>query len=283
MKIAVTAGKGGTGKTTIATNLALALSKTRKVQLLDCDVEEPDSHIFLDPDLQSQEPFHLNRPKVDQEACDGCGICSERSQFNAIVVVAEETMVYPELCHGCGLCTLACPQNAITEISHEIGKIEWGTGDNLKFFQGKLTVGDPIAPPIIEALKEKIDSSVISILDSPPGTGCPAVETLQGADFALLVTEPTPFGLHDLKMAVEVCRKMGMQYGVVINRSGIGNMDIKGYCEENEIPLLMVVPDSKEIAELYAEGVPFVLKKPEWVDKFTDLVEEIRSLVRENK
>lgn len=283
MKIAITAGKGGTGKTTVATNLALALSKTRKVQLLDCDVEEPDSHIFLDLDLPSREPVNIRRPKVDQEACNGCGICSELCQFNALAVVAEETMVYPELCHGCGLCTLACPQDAITEISHEIGQIEWGTGDNLKFLQGELTVGDPIAPPIIEALKEKIDPSVISILDSPPGTGCPAVETLQGADFALLVTEPTPFGLHDLEMAVEVCRKMGIQHGLVINRYGIGNTDIKGYCEENDIPLLMTIPDSREIAELYAEGIPFVVEKTGWIDRFTDLVEEIRSLVQETK
>lgn len=283
MKIAITAGKGGTGKTTVATNLALALTKTRKVQLLDCDVEEPDSHIFLDLNLQSQEPVYLSRPKVDQEACNSCGICSDKCQFNAIAVVAEETMVYPELCHGCGLCTLACPQDAITEDGHRIGKIEWGKEDNLKFFQGKLTVGDPIAPPIIEALKDKIDPSVISILDSPPGTACPAVETLQGADFALLVTEPTPFGLHDLEMAVEVSRKMGIPHGVVVNRYGIGNTDIKEYCEENDIPLLMTIPDNREIAELYADGVPFVLEKPEWVDRFTALVEEISSLVQENK
>lgn len=276
MKIAVTAGKGGTGKTTVATNLALALSQTQKVQLLDCDVEEPDAHIFLDPGFDHQEPVYMKRPNVNPEACNQCGRCAEMCRFNAIAVVGGKATVFPELCHGCGLCKLVCPQGAITEEDHQIGSIEWGWKGNLNFLQGQLTVGDPVAPPIIHALKEKIDPAITSILDSPPGAACPAVETLQGADFALLVTEPTPFGLHDLKIAIEVCKKLGIKHGVVINRYGIGNTDIEGFCEERNIPVLLTIPDSREIAELYADGIPFTREIPGWGDKFTSLVADIQ-------
>lgn len=283
MNIVVTAGKGGTGKTTVATNLALALSQTRPVQLLDCDVEEPDAHIFLDIPLTSEQDVFLQRPEVDQQACNRCGVCSDSCQFNAIAVVAEKTLVYPELCHGCGLCSLVCPQNAITEAGHKIGVVEWGQENNLQFFQGELTVGDPIAPPIIEDLKNKLDTSLISVLDSPPGTACPAVETMQGADFALLVTEPTPFGLHDLELAIKVCRKLGVPYGVVVNREGVGNIDLDEYCQAKDIPLILSIPDRREIAELYAEGKPFVLEKPDWIERFMSVIPKIRDLIDDHE
>jgi len=278
MKIAVTAGKGGTGKTTVATNLALSLSEEGKapVQLLDCDVEEPDAHIFLNPEFEEEETVGMKRPQIDQEKCNGCGTCADLCVFNAIAVLQEKTLFYPELCHGCGLCSLACPQEAITEIDHQIGIVQKGRADGMEFLQGELTIGDPLAPPIIDKLKKNIRAEAISILDSPPGTACPAVETIHNCDFALLVTEPTPFGLHDLKLTIKVCRSLGVPYGVVINRKGIGDLGVEEYCREEGIPVLLEIPDSREIAELYARGVPFAEEKREWKEKFISLFQSIK-------
>ena len=281
MQITVTAGKGGTGKTTVAANFAIALSDELDVKLFDCDVEEPDAHIFLDPEFDSREPVVIKHPNIDQDKCTGCGVCSERCQFNALAVVPNKTMFYPELCHGCGLCSLVCPEGAITEINHQIGVIESGKTKWFDFYQGLLTIGDPLAPPIISQLKERIERGNLSILDSPPGTACPAVEAIHGSDFALLVTEPTPFGLNDLKLAIEVCESLGVPFGVVVNRHGIGNKGVEKYCEEKNIPILMNIPDSRQIAELYAEGKPFVTEIPDWKEKFVDLYREIASIVEE--
>ncbi|MFP4646257.1 MAG: ATP-binding protein [Candidatus Acetothermia bacterium] len=268
MKIAVTAGKGGTGKTTVATNLALSLQDDYRVQLLDCDVEEPDAHIFLNPSFSSLEPVMMMRPVIDLENCDYCGKCAESCHYNALGVLPDDVLVYPELCHGCGLCSIVCPQNAISETEHQIGTVEMGTAGGLDFSQGTLTIGDPIAPPIIAQLKTHIRDDAISILDSPPGTACPAVESIHGTDYAILVTEPTPFGLNDLKLTIEVCETFQIPYGVVINRDGIGDDQVRDFCNQEGIPILMTIDNSREIAELYSNGQAFVSAMPEWKDQF---------------
>ena len=201
MKIAIASGKGGTGKTTIATNLALSLDN---VQLLDCDVEEPDSHIFLNMKLQKIEEVSISIPKVDKQKCDFCGDCAKFCQYHALAVVKNEVLFFSDLCHGCGGCTLVCPKNAIIEEKRVIGIIEGANNGNLEFYQGLLNIGEAMATPIIGTLKSKIKKKKTAILDSPPGTACPVIETVNETDFTILVTEPTPFGLHDLQLAVEV-------------------------------------------------------------------------------
>ncbi len=279
MQITVTAGKGGTGKTTVATNLALALKKVGKVQFLDCDVEEPDAHIFLKPQIDKQQPVWMKRPRINEDLCTHCGVCAELCTFNALAVLEDKTFFYPQLCHGCGLCHLCCPEDAIIEIEHQIGIVESGRSDGFQFLQGVLTIGDPLAPPIIGKLKSYIDPEAISILDSPPGTACPAVEAIYKSDFAILVTEPTPFGLHDLKLAIKVCNNLGVPHGVVINRDGIGDAGVDEYCKENGISVLMRIPDSRQIAELYADGIPFILEIPEWADRFVNLYNKIEKQI----
>lgn len=275
MQITVTAGKGGTGKTTVATNLALVLKDEHNVQFLDCDVEEPDAHIFLKPKINNQKPVLMKRPQINEDRCTHCVKCAELCAFNAIAVLANKTLIYPQLCHGCGLCYLACPANAITEVANQIGVVESGNADGFRFFQGILAIGDPLAPPIIEELKNYIDPDGISILDSPPGTACPAVATIHNSDFTILVTEPTPFGLHDLKLAIKVCDTLEVPYGVVINRDGIGDTGVKEYCEKKEIPVLMRIPNRKKIAIAYSNGIPFVEVMPDWKEKFIFLLDQI--------
>ena len=283
MQITITAGKGGTGKTTVATNLAISLKDSYPVQLIDCDVEEPDAHIFVDSEYDVQEPVYMKRPVIDQEKCTNCGKCADLCNYNALAVVPDEVMVFPELCHGCGLCSLACPVDAITERDHKIGVLDIGRAEGYEFLQGTLEVGDPIAPPVIEKLKTHIKENKIAILDSPPGTACPAVEAIWGSDFAVLVTEPTPFGLHDLKLTVEICEKMEIPYGVVINRDGIGDEGVDDYCEEEGIPILLRIPDSRKVAEAYSKGIPFVSEFPDRKSHFLDLFEKIQDIVKEGE
>jgi MinD superfamily P-loop ATPase len=275
----VTAGKGGTGKTTVATSLALALQDRYPVQFLDCDVEEPDAHILLKPKITEQEPIYVKRPKVDESKCDYCGKCSEACQFNAIMVLKGKlALVYDELCHGCGLCHLVCPKNAISEYDVELGVIEHGIANGMEYLQGRLTVGEPLATPLIRRLKEKIDPEKIAILDSAPGTGCPVIETMHGADFVLLVTEPTPFGLHDLKLAVNVAKTLGLRMGVVLNRDGVGDKGIEKYCTREGLPILLRIPLDRRIAVAYSNGVPLVLELPEWREPFREMFAELGEL-----
>ena len=277
MIIAIASGKGGTGKTTIATNMALSIGN---VQLLDCDVEEPDSHLFLDMELEKQEDVYILVPIIDDEKCTFCGACSKFCQYNAIGILPSETLFFPELCHGCGGCTLVCPEDAIKEEKRVIGVIEGGKKDGLEFFHGLLNIGEPMATPVIRALKGRIRDHVHVILDSPPGNACPVIETVQGSDFCILVTEPTPFGLHDLKLAVDVIRKMAIPFGVVVNRDGVGDDRVERFCMEEKIPILLTIPQDESIAKLYSKGRLFVEDMPEWKERFCELVKMIDQEVR---
>jgi MinD superfamily P-loop ATPase len=274
MNITIASGKGGTGKTTVAINLALSLEN---VQLLDCDVEEPDSHIFLGMKLEKEEDVYIPVPKIDKDKCTFCGKCSDFCQYNALAVVPNDILFFPELCHGCGGCTLICPEDAITEEKRIIGIIERGLNNDLEFYHGLLNIGEPMATPLVKAVKNKIDDNKITIIDSPPGTSCPVIESIKDTDYCILVTEPTPFGLYDLKLAVEVVRKLKVPFGVLINQEGIGDKGVEKYCKEEEIPIIMKIPHDKKIAKLYSKGIPFVKKMKDWEDKFIELYGKIKN------
>ncbi|MBL7080585.1 ATP-binding protein [Candidatus Bathyarchaeota archaeon] len=272
MKIAVASGKGGTGKTSVTVNLALSLGKT---QVLDCDVEEPNVHILLRPKVGDTFPVELLVPKILEERCDYCGECARFCQFNALFVAGETAMVFPELCHSCGGCTIVCLRDAIVEEPRQIGRVIKCKAGDIDLVYGEINVGEALAVPIIAAVKDHIDEKRTVILDSAPGSACPLVETVHGVDFCLLVTEPTPFGLHDLEVAVEVVQILDIPMGVVVNFAGIGDRGVYDFCEEQGIPIMMEVPFDRRIAELYSRGVPFVEAMPEWRQKFIDLVDQI--------
>jgi MinD superfamily P-loop ATPase len=276
MIVSIASGKGGTGKTSVAVNMALSIGN---VQLLDCDVEEPNVHLFLHPDINRVEPVSILVPVVNEELCDHCGKCAEFCRYNAIFVSPERVLIFPELCHSCGGCTLVCPKKAITEDKHKIGTLKLASTGDLELVYGELEVGEPMAVPVIREVKRHIDSSRNVILDSPPGTSCPVIETVKGSNFCILVTEPTPFGLHDLKIMVQVLDGMRTPFGIVVNRAGIGDKKVYEYCREKNIPILLEIPYQRKIAELYSRGVPFSLEMPEWKEKFQTLFNEIRELV----
>lgn len=278
MIVSVASGKGGTGKTTIAVNMALSL---RNVQILDCDVEEPNVHLLLKPKISEEKTVYIWAPKINENLCDLCGKCAKFCQYNAIFVGSEEAIFFPELCHGCGGCTLVCPKRAITEERHKIGTLKFGYVGDLELVYGELEVGKPLAVPVIKEVKQCIKKDKITILDCSPGVSCPVIETVNGSDFCVLVTEPTPFGLHDLKIAVRVLEKMGIPFGVIVNRANIGNKQVYEYCKENDAPILLEIPFERKIAELYSKGIPFCLEIPKWKEKFETLFNDIRKLVDE--
>jgi MinD superfamily P-loop ATPase len=277
MIVAVASGKGGTGKTSLAVNLALSVGN---VQLLDCDVEEPNAHLLLHPRLQKTEPVYTTIPRIDLEACSHCGECARTCQFNALFVTPQKVLVFPELCHSCGGCALVCPKAAVSWEKHRIGAVKFGSADDVALVYGALEIGKPLAVPVIKAVKNHTETDKNVIIDSPPGTSCPFVETVRGSDFCILVTEPTPFGLHDLKIAVQVLRTMGVLFGVVVNRAGVGDGKLYDYCRAENIPVLLEVPYQRQIAELYSRGVPFSLEMPEWKTLFQALFNEISGLVK---
>ena len=276
MQIAIASGKGGTGKTTVATNLAYVASRNgQSVAYLDCDVEEPNGHIFLKPQITDRKPVGKPIPQVDAEKCTLCGECAEICRFSAIVPVGEKVLVYPELCHGCGGCSLVCPADAITEVSREIGVLETGRAGAIQFAQGVLNVGEAMSPPLIRAVKSTTFQADLTIVDAPPGTSCPVIEAVRGADFAILVTEPTPFGLHDLKLAVEMVRVLKLPLGVVINRAGFKGTDVRSYCTAQRIPVLQEIPDDRNLAEAYSRGVTASQALPKYEATFAGLLKSV--------
>ena len=273
MKIAIASGKGGTGKTTIATNLAyyLAHFTDRNVTLLDCDVEEPNCHLFLQPKWGNVYPVSVPVPEVDTSKCNGCGICSDLCQFSAIVCINNNTLTFPALCHGCGLCTRVCAPGAIKEVPREVGVVEMGTAYGINFVHGKLRIGEAMSPPLIKEVKKKLIPSGVTIIDSPPGTSCPVIEAIKGTDFVLLVTEPTPFGLNDLQLAVEMVREVGIPFAVIINRADVGDDRVKEYCAKEGILILMEIPEDREIAKTYSTGGIVLKEIPAYSEKFSFL------------
>ena len=273
MIIAVASGKGGTGKTTIAVNLAYALD--REVQLLDCDVEEPNAQLFLNGALLSTEEVTIPIPQIDASLCNGCGECSRFCEYNAIVSYGTMPLVFADMCHGCGGCMKVCPPQAIREVDYRIGVIETFSAGKITLIQGNLDIGAAMAPPLIRAVKRKMDNRIPILLDAPPGTSCPVITTLRGADFVTLVTEPTPFGLNDLILAVETVREMDLPFGVIINRSGSGDARVNFYCADENIPILAEIPDDRKIAEAYSRGELIGKVFPEYRLIFEKIINDI--------
>ena len=280
MIISIASGKGGTGKTTIATNLAVALGT--EVKLLDCDVEEPNDHIFIRPEITHTERVSVKVPQVDMNKCSLCGKCQEICQFQAIVVVGKTALTFPELCHSCGGCVEVCPEDAITEIDREMGIFETGSRDALEFAYGRLFVGQVMAVPVIERVRAAAQPDKITIIDAPPGTSCPVISSVKGTDFVILVTEPTPFGLNDLKLAVGMVKILNIPHGIVINRSDLGDHKVSEYAGEEHIPILMEIPFSRQIAETYSQGKLLVEELPEWKEQFIHLYEVIKDGTRKS-
>jgi MinD superfamily P-loop ATPase len=273
MKVAIASGKGGTGKTTVAVNLAAVTEGP--VTYVDCDVEEPNGHIFLKPTIETSKAVGIPVPVVDMEKCTGCGRCAEVCRYNAIACIKGKVLVFAEMCHGCGGCASACPVHAISETDHIIGVVEKGHANGIGFVQGRLNVGVAMSPPLIRAVKRASPSDGTVILDAPPGTSCPVIAAVRDSDFVVLVTEPTPFGLHDLKLAVETIRQIDIPFGVVINRCDIGDDRVTEYCRGEHVPILLDIPDDRRIAEAYSCGNLVVDVLPEYRQTFRTLVERI--------
>ena len=256
MRIAVASGKGGTGKTTVATNLAFVAAQAgRTVAYLDCDVEEPNGAIFLKPQIRQDRMVTSPVPKVDPEKCTGCGLCGQICQYSAILSIKKTVLTFPELCHACGGCRLVCPADAIGEDQREIGRLQSGPAGKVQFVQGLLRIGQAMSPPLIRAVKAAAPPADLTIVDCPPGTSCPVIEAMRGADYVLLVTEPTPFGLNDLKLAVETVRQLRLPFGVLINRADSGDLQVREFCTRGKIPILAEIPDIRELAEAYSRGI----------------------------
>ena len=283
MIIAVASGKGGTGKTLVATSLALSLINRKAVQLLDCYVEEPNAHILLKPLFTHKQAVTIPIPRVDEARCTYCGRCGEVCVYNAIAVVGEKVLIFPELCHGCGACQYLCPEDAISEEGREIGVLEFGRVGGLEFVHGKLNIGEAMAPPVIRQVKKHINQDGLVIIDVPPGTSCPVVETVKGSDFCLLVTEPTSFGLNDLTLAVEMVSRLDIPCGVVINRDGVGDKGVEEYCLKEGIPIMLQIPLDIRIAQLYSRGITLVEGMPEWQESFVRLFDNIKQALRKGQ
>jgi MinD superfamily P-loop ATPase len=276
MIISVASGKGGTGKTTVAVNLAKAVGAN--IQLLDCDVEEPNAHLFMNPVFSQTETVFTPVPQVDKEKCSHCGKCGEICRYKAIVVVGDIVLTFPELCHSCGGCMQVCPENAITEVGRELGVVQKGRSNGIDFIHGKLRVGEAMSPPLIRKVRGFTEPDKSTIIDAPPGTSCPVIASMKDADFVLLVTEPTPFGLHDLELAVGAVKTLDIPCGLVINRSDMGDDRVIAYAQREKLPVLMEIPFDRGIAEAYSRGEMMIDAIPAWKEKFIKLFGDIKAL-----
>lgn len=275
--VSIASGKGGTGKTTIAVSLALA---QQNAQLLDCDVEAPNAHLFLTPEFSHTETVYTPVPKVDADRCTLCGACDDICRYKAIAVLPETVLTFPELCHGCGGCVAVCPEKAITEVGRELGVVEEGQHDDLRFVHGRLRIGEAMAPPLIRKVRDRTHADRTTVIDAPPGTSCPVIAAIHGTDAVVLVTEPTPFGLNDLELAVGAVRSLDLPHGIVINRADLGDESVRAFADQEEIPILLEIPFDRAIAEAYARGVPLVTARPEYQDIFLSLAERVEQLAK---
>jgi MinD superfamily P-loop ATPase len=282
MIISIASGKGGTGKTLVSSSLAISLKDNEQVQVADCDVEEPNLHIFLRPEFTGSGKVSIQVPRVDKNKCTYCGKCAEVCAFNAIAVVNDKVLIFDELCHGCGACSYLCPENAIEEQNREIGNVQTGHCNGIDFICGILNVGEAMAPPVIRKVKDKINPAKTVLLDVTPGTSCPVIESIKGSDFCILVTEPTPFGLNDLTLAVEVVRLLHVPCGIVLNRAGYGDEIIIEYCKSENLPILLTIPLDSSIAGLYSKGITLAEGMPEWQECFTDIFHQIEDILQNN-
>jgi len=272
MDIAIASGKGGTGKTTISMSLASYYAdKEISVALLDCDVEEPNVNLFLQTIVDEEVQATVLIPAVNDTLCTGCGKCGEICYYSAIVLIKGEPLVLKEMCHSCGGCFLVCPEKAISEVKRTTGIIELGEINGIKYAGGRLNIGEAMSPPLIKDVKKYYPESEIRIMDSPPGTSCPVIESVRGCDFLVLVSEPTPFGLNDLKLAAEMARAMQIPFGVVENRASAGNNRLRDFCKDESIPLIASIPNTREIAVRYSRGDSVSYIK----EKFSDELEKI--------
>lgn len=277
MIVAVLSGKGGTGKTTVAANLALSLGQ--ELCFLDCDVEEPNAHLLLHPEITETTPVYLPVPVFQPGKCDGCGRCVAVCAYHALALIGKSVLVFAEMCHGCGGCIYFCPTGALTEGQREIGLITAGRAERIVFAGGRLRVGEALVPPLIKALRQQDWGLKDTIIDCPPGASCPVVHAVRGADFGLIVTEPTPFGQHDLAVVAELLRTLKIPCGVVINKADLGNTEVQDFCRARGIPVLAEIPFAGEIARCYAAGLPFTERLPAWRDTLRHLWFEIGRLV----
>jgi len=279
MIISVASGKGGTGKTTVATNLAVSIGVD--VQLLDCDVEAPNAHLFLRPEIEHTETVFAAVPEIDEDRCTLCGKCSDICRFKVIAMAGKTILTFPELCHSCGGCMIVCPEGAITETGRELGVVETGFSNGMAFVNGRLRVGEAMSPPLIKKVRSFVKPDRINIIDAPPGTSCPVIAAMKETDFVLMVTEPTPFGLHDLILAVEAVKLLQIPCGLVINRADIGTDDVKAYAKRENIPVLMEIPFDRRVAEAYSRGCLMVEAMPEWEERFLSLYRQIEIITRQ--
>ncbi len=276
MKIAIASGKGGTGKTTVATNLAqVAATDGRTVAYLDCDVEEPNGHLFLKPTIEERRSIDKLLPVVDLERCTYCGRCAQVCRYGAIACVGKQVLIFAELCHSCGGCVLACPAGAMREVPKSIGELGAGAAGPIRFVEGRLNVGEAMSPPAIRAVKAASAQADLTILDCPPGTSCPAIESVRGSDLVLLVTEPTPFGLNDLGLAVEMVRALKLPMAVVLNRCDVGDNQVRQYCEGHRIEIVAEIPDDRAVAEAYSRGELACVAVPSFAGHMRSLLDRL--------
>ncbi|MGM0613072.1 MAG: ATP-binding protein [Bacteroidota bacterium] len=283
MKIAVASGKGGTGKTTVAVNLFSVIQnqEERNYVLADCDVEEPNAHVFLNGEHEWSENVTTPIPSIDKDKCVYCGKCAEICAFNAIMFVKpiSHIQVLPDLCKSCGACTWACPYDAINEIPKKLGVLNQYKLDKNNLLEGMLDIGSPFSVPVIKELKKKAEDYELVIYDSPPGTSCPVMETIHDVDFVVVVAEPTPFGVADLKLMIETLKQMDKQAGVVINRSTSDNHLIYEYLEQENLPVMMEIPFERQLAEQYSNGLLFAEQSDIYREKFENLFDSIHQKI----